>query len=150
MQIKVAQAHEFYTVLELVEELFMELEDEGQDLSGIDREKLHADIRKNLDSETGSPAGPGRLLAVLARDDGGLAVGVLLLSQSFALHAGGEYGVIDEVYVRPEYRRLDIARQLLDEAVAIATRRGWLRLDVAGPEGERGDRAARFSRELGL
>jgi GNAT superfamily N-acetyltransferase len=150
MDIEVAQPHEIYAVLELVEELLMELEDEGQGLPWINREKLHAAIRRNLDSEAGSHSGPGRLLAVLAKEETGVAVGMLLLSQCFALYAGGEYGVIDEVFVRPEYRGQDIERQLLDEAVAIATRKGWLHLDITGPEGERSERAARFSRELKL
>ncbi len=64
-----------------------------------------------------------------------MAVGILLLTQCFALYAGGEYGVIDEMYVRPEYRGQDIERQLLDEAVAVAQRRRWLRLDITGREG---------------
>jgi GNAT superfamily N-acetyltransferase len=94
--------------------------------------------------------GPGRLLAVLAKDPSGVAVGVLTLTQSFALYAGGEYGVIDEMYVRPEYRGQDLERQLLDEAVAIAQRRRWFHLDITGREGDQAQRAARFSRGLGL
>ena len=79
-----------------------------------------------------------------------VAVGLLTLVESFALYAGGEYGVIDEMYVRPEYRGQDVERQLLDEAVAIATRRRWFHLDITGREGDRNERAARFSRGLGL
>jgi GNAT superfamily N-acetyltransferase len=150
MNIEIAQPHEVYAVLELLEELLIELADEGTDLPWIDREKLHADIRSNLDSEAGSHEGPGRLLAVLAKEKSGVAVGVLMLSQCFAIYAGGEYGVIDEMYVRPEYRGKGIERELLDEAVAVATRRKWLRLDVTGPETGRGERAARFSKDLGL
>jgi GNAT superfamily N-acetyltransferase len=150
MHIEVAQSHEVYAVLELVEELLIEVVEQGQDLPWINREKLHADIRRNLDSESGTRGSPGRLLAVLAKEKNGVAVGVLLLSQCFALYAGGEYGVIDELYVRPEYRGQDIEREMLDEAVAIAQRRGWLRLDVTGPEAGPGERAARFSQGLGL
>jgi GNAT superfamily N-acetyltransferase len=150
LSIEVAQPHEVYAILELIEELLMELEDEGVEIPWVNREKLHADIRRNLDTEAGLREGPGRLLAVLAKDPNGVAVGVLTLTQSFALYAGGEYGVIDEMYVRPEYRGRDIERQLLDEAVAIATRRRWFHLDITGREGDRGERAARFSRGLGL
>ncbi|OFW62015.1 MAG: hypothetical protein A2133_09220 [Actinobacteria bacterium RBG_16_64_13] len=151
MQIDVAQPHEVYAVLELVEELLIEVVDQGQQLSWINREKLHADIRRNLGTEAGTREGPGRLLAILAKEKNGVAVGVLLLSQCFALYAGGEYGVIDELYVRPEYRGQDIERQLLDEAVAISQRRGWLRLDVTGPEAaQHSDRAARFAQGLRL
>jgi GNAT superfamily N-acetyltransferase len=150
INIEVAQPHEIFSVLELLEELLMELADEGHDVPWVDREKLQTDIRRNLDSEAGSYGGPGRLMAILAKEEHGVAVGVLMLTQCFALYAGGEYGVIDETYVRPEYRGQDIERQLLDEAVAVAQRRGWLRLDVTGPEAGRGERTARFSRELGF
>ena len=150
LSIEVAQPHEVYAILELIEELLMELEDERVDIPWVNREKVHADIRRNLDTEAGTKSGRGQLLAILAKDPSGVAVGVLTLVQSFALYAGGEYGVIDEMYVRPEYRGQDVERQLLDEAVAIATRRKWFHLDITGHEGDRNERAARFSRGLGL
>jgi GNAT superfamily N-acetyltransferase len=144
MQIEIAQSHEVYAVLELVEELLIDLVDQGQELPWIDRDKLHADIRRNLESMTDTRGRTGALVAVLAKERG-VAVGVLTLTQCFSLYAGGEYGVIDEIYVRPEWRGQDIERQLLDEAVAVAQRRGWVRLDVSGPEAERSERADRFS-----
>jgi GNAT superfamily N-acetyltransferase len=150
LSIEVAQPHEVFAILELIEELLMELEDERVAIPWVNREKLHADIRHNLDTESGTKYGPGRLIAVLAKDPNGVAVGLLTLVESFALYAGGEYGVIDEMYVRPEYRGQDVERQLLDEAVAIATRRRWFHLDITGREGDRNDRASRFSRGLGL
>lgn len=150
LSIEIAQPHEVYAVLELIEELLMELEDERVEIPWVNREKLQADIRRNLDIEAGTKAGPGRLMAVLAKDPNGVAVGLLTLVESFALYAGGGYGIIDEMYVRPEYRGQDVERQLLDEAVAIATRRKWFHLDITGREGDRNERAARFSRGLGL
>jgi len=54
------------------------------------------------------------------------------------------------MYIRPEYRGQGIERQLLDEAVAVAQRRGWRRLDVTGPEAGRGERTTRFAKELGF
>lgn len=150
LSIEVAQPHEVFAILELIEELLMELEDERVAIPWVNREKLHADIRRNLDTEGGTKCGPGRLMAILAKDPNGVAVGVLTLVESFALYAGGEYGFIDEIYVRPEYRGQDVERQLLDEAVAIATRRKWFHLDITGREGDRNERASRFSRGLGL
>jgi GNAT superfamily N-acetyltransferase len=149
LSIEVAQPHEVFAILELIEELLMELEDERVAIPWVNREKLHTDIRRNLDTEVGTKCGPGRLMAILAKDPNGVAVGVLTLVESFALYAGGEYG-FDEIYVRPEYRGQDVERQLLDEAVAIATRRKWFHLDITGREGDRNERASRFSRGLGL
>jgi GNAT superfamily N-acetyltransferase len=129
MKIEPAQDHEIPTVLALVEELLAELGEEGQEFAGIDRDKLAVDLQKNL--------GSGRFLALLARDASGTAIGVLTLSESFALYAGGEYGVIDEMYVHPEYRGQGVGRALVEAAAAIARNRGWFRLDVTGPESVR-------------
>jgi GNAT superfamily N-acetyltransferase len=153
MTIEVAQERDTATVLALVEELLAELGEEGQEFTGIDRDKLQADIPKNLAS--------GRFLALLARDESGTAIGVLTLSESFALYAGGEYGVIDEMYVRPEYRGQGIGQALVEAAIALARERRWFRLDVTGPEGDapgqtpgdpprRDDPAVHFYEKLGF
>ena len=150
MHIDVAQGHEIYAVLELVEEFLTEVVEQGQELPWINREKLHADIRRCLEWDPSARGGLAPMVAILAKDDSGVPVGILILTQCFAVYAGGEYGVIDELYVRPEYRFQDIERDLLDEAVAISQRRGWLRLDVSGPDFDRSDRAAGFARDIGL
>jgi len=156
MRIEVAQRHEIGTMLVLIEELLAELGDEEQEFAGIDREKLRADIELNMgaggggSAEPGSASGSGRFLALLATEESGTAIGLLTLSASFALYAGGEYGVIDEMYVRPEYRCRGVGRALVDEAVAIARQKRWFRLDVTGPEHERGARAVRFYENMGF
>ena len=94
--------------------------------------------------------GCGRFLALLAKDKNGTAVGVLTLSTSFAIYAGGEYGVIDEMYVRPAHRGCGIGRRLVEEALSFARDRGWFRLDVTGPESEGGARVVRFYERLGF
>jgi len=138
------------TILALVEELLAELGDEGQQFAQVDREKLYTDIERNLDPGSVSGSGSGRFLALLARDESDTPIGVLTLSTSFALYAGGEYGVIDEMYVRPEHRSRGVGRALVERAVAVARDKGWYRLDVTAPENESGERALRFYQELGF
>lgn len=153
VSIEPAQAHEADTVLALIEALLTELGDEGQEFAQVDRDKL----RERLEREMGSAAalgcdpapGRGRFLSLLARDEIGAPVGVLTLSTSFAVYAGGEYGVIDEMYVVPGRRSEGIGRSLVEAAVAIARERGWFRVDVTGP-GAAADPALRFYRRLGF
>ncbi len=144
--IQPAQAHEAGTVLALIEALLAELGDEGQEFAQIDRGMLRGRLEREMapaaapgcDSDPGS----GRFLALLARDECGAAVGVLTLSTTFAVYAGGEYGVIDEMYVVPEYRSRGIGRGLVEAAVVVGNRRGWFRLDVTGPVGAGGGAGA--------
>jgi GNAT superfamily N-acetyltransferase len=142
MTIAMAQRHETDTVLALIDELLAELGSEGQEFARIDRVKLRADIQGNLDS--------GRFLAFLAKDESGTAIGVLTLSESFALYAGGEYGTIDEMYVRPGYRCRGVGGRLVDAAVVVARERRWFRLDVTAPEDESGERAVSFYERRGF
>jgi GNAT superfamily N-acetyltransferase len=118
------------------------LGEEAQEFARIDRHRLQAALADNVAS--------GRFLALLAKDQSGVPIGVLTLSTSFALYAGGEYGVIDEMYVRPEWRGQGGGKALLAEAVAIARARRWFRLDVTGPQVDGDGRAARFYRQAGF
>ncbi len=138
MNIEPAQPHEIDTVLTLTEELLAELGEEGQEFAAIDRVELALSIRRNMEQEA------GRFTALLAKEEAGTAVGILTLSESFALYAGGEYGIIDEMYVRPTRRGNGCGRALIEEALKIARRKGWFRLDVTGPESAQGTDAVRF------
>lgn len=70
---------------------------------------------------------------LLALDDDEDVVGVLTLTESLALYAGGHIGVINELYVVPEYRSEGVGKMLLDEAKELAENRGWRRLEVTTP-----------------
>jgi len=137
-----AQEHEISVVLALVEELLAELGQEGREFAGIDRRRLQTDLRENLRNH--------RFLALLAKDAGDTPIGVLTLSVSFALHAGGEYGVIDEIYVLPAQRNRGVGRKLVAEATAVAKERGWFRLDVTGPGNSADRRVLHFYEQLGF
>lgn len=144
LTVELAREHEIPIVLAFVEELLTELGDEGQEFSGIEREKLRADLEQNRRS--------GRFLPLLARDESGTPVGVLTLSFSFAVYAGGEYGVIDEMYVKPKWRGQGVGTTLVATAVELARERRWCRLDVTGPESPAGgaSRALEFYGGLGF
>lgn len=142
MRIERAQECDLPAVLALIEELLAELGAEGDEFASVDRDRLEACILPNLDS--------GRFLALLAREDSGTAIGVLTLSESFALYAGGEYGIIDEMYVRPHYRGRGVGRALVETATAVARQRNWFRLDVTGPVDDPDRRVARFYERLGF
>ena len=71
---------------------------------------------------------------VLARDSvAATAVGLLSLYEGYALYAGGRFGTMPEVYVRPAYRSQGVGARLIREAVAFGLERQWKRLEVNTP-----------------
>jgi len=73
-----------------------------------------------------------RVTAVLAVADAE-PVGVMTLNECTAIYAGGKFGTISELYVRPEMRSQGIAQQFLDHAHLEARNRGWRRIEVGAP-----------------
>ncbi|VCU58913.1 Acetyltransferase, GNAT family [Tritonibacter mobilis] len=63
----------------------------------------------------------------------GQPLGVVVLNECAAIYAGGEFGEITELYVRPEARSLGVAARLVEAAIVEATRHGWHRIEVGAP-----------------
>jgi GNAT superfamily N-acetyltransferase len=135
-----ATSADFPEVLRLVELLLSELAEGGDEFAQLDRSRTRADLE----------AAGDRFLALVARGGGGEALGVLTLTETFAIYAGGRYGVIDELYVDPAHRSAGVGRRLLDAAVAVGRERGWRRLDVTAPPGDAWRRTVAFYEKNGF
>jgi ribosomal protein S18 acetylase RimI-like enzyme len=78
-----------------------------------------------------------RLGGVWLAEDGGGAVGHLVLTVSFSMEYGGLRGFIDDLYVRPAARGRGAGAGLLAAARADAARRGVRALhDEVGPDND--------------
>jgi GNAT superfamily N-acetyltransferase len=129
-----ARPDQLDTVLSLVDRLLAELADDPTSLQRLDRDHIGSQLLHAGD----------RFAAFLAFDATETPVGVATLTEGVAAYAGGRYGIISEFYVAPRSRGLGIGRQLLETIRAEARRRGWHRVDVAAPPGERWDRTVDF------
>jgi GNAT superfamily N-acetyltransferase len=127
------------TVLDLVERLLVELEEKPEEFAGLDRGRVLAALE----------AAGDRFAAFLARE-AGEPVGVLTLTEHFAIYAGGRYGVIDELYVAPGRRSAGIGRRLVEAAAAFGREKGWRRIDVTAPPGAAWGRSVRFYESRGF
>ncbi|KAJ6437451.1 acetyltransferase (GNAT) family domain-containing protein [Purpureocillium lavendulum] len=85
---------------------------------------------------------PGVIAAIAYVDDE--AVGVLTLNECNAIYAGGKFGEISELYVRPNMRSQGVAPHLVEEALAQARLRGWKRLEVGAPSQPKWSRSLNF------
>ena len=86
---------------------------------------------------------------LLALDDDDAVVGVITVVESLSLSAGGRYGVINELFVVPEYRSEGVGKMLLDFAKEIGEQRGWTRIEVTTP-GDEFDKTLRFYEREGF
>ena len=91
-----------------------------------------------------------RVWAFLAFDEDGEPIGVLTLSESAAIYAGGVYGEITELHVKPSYRSSGVGAALLETAREFSRKRGWKRLEVSAPDSFLGDRTLDFFTRQGF
>ncbi|PHQ92712.1 MAG: GNAT family N-acetyltransferase [Sulfurimonas sp.] len=73
------------------------------------------------------------LYFVFIAKDKNQTIGFISMYESYALYAEGAYGTIPELYVREEYRSLNIGKLLLEKAKEFAGLKNWKRLEVTTP-----------------
>ncbi len=69
----------------------------------------------------------------VARSGSGRLAGFIALYESYALYAGGAFGTIPELYVRPKHRAHGLGLHLVSHAKSFGVSRGWTRLEVTTP-----------------
>ena len=75
----------------------------------------------------------GVYVVFMARTDEGYPVGFVSLCESHALYAEGAFGVIPELYVRPQYRSCKVGFNLIEQAKGFGRKCGWKRMEVTTP-----------------
>ncbi len=81
---------------------------------------------------------------------GSAALGLVTLSSTRALYAGGEFGIVTELYVTPECRSQGLGARLLETARDFARQAGWVRLEVTTPPLPEFERALHFYQSHGF
>ncbi len=71
-------------------------------------------------------------------------VGMINLNECSAIYAGGKFGEITELYVKPDFRSQDIGEKLVFRAKDFARERAWKVLEVGAPDVPRCQRTVNF------
>ncbi len=137
--IKKVQSKDFVKLIELIKKLLIELGDEASEIEKIKDTKIIAELKKNGNKHH----------AYFAIDENEI-VGMITIGVIYAVYSGGEIGVINEMYVNPDYRSKGIGKMLVDKAKELAKEKGWLRLDVTAPTEHRWVRTLKFYEKQGF
>jgi len=108
----------------------------------VSREEVIQTARKLLGGST--------VWALLAETDEGKPAGVLTLNACAAVYAGGCFGEITEMFVRPALRGQRVGKQLLDAAFEFAKKQDWTRLEVCAPPVPPWERSVSFYQQNGF
>lgn len=138
--IEIKEATDNYKdVAELVKYLLIELEPSAK--KEIESTELESIAQKLLNSS--------KIWAFLAKYNNE-NVGVITLHECAAIYAGGVFGEISELYVKPEFRSSNIGDLLLNSAIKKGNELGWKRLEVGSPPSSESPRTIKFYENKGF
>ena len=112
----------------LVGEMVYEMENElwGEAAGNLDKNAFIESAKRLIDSND-------NFWAFLAKNESNTPVGVITLSESCAIYAGGKFGEIMEMFIFPEYRSAGIGHELVVFAKKFAVEKNWKILEVGSP-----------------
>ncbi len=138
MKIRRAQVEDANILAEMVAQLMSELS--GQTY----KEENFRDISALLLARS------DYLAAFLAFDEGNRYVGMITVAEVSSIYAAGQFGLIHEMYVLPEYRSKDVGRLLIKQVVDYTAEQRWKRLEVGTPDREIWSRTLEFYKREGF
>jgi GNAT superfamily N-acetyltransferase len=125
MEIRSAKVEDFLIITELYEDLIKEIcEKTNTELILLPQSQTLELCKSYLESET-------YRIFVVEMDK--KIVGFISLCSSHSLYAGGEFGIIQEFFVRPAFRSKNVGSTLLAKATEYGKKIGWKRLEVSTP-----------------
>ncbi len=137
IQIDIATSLDFQEVIRMLEKLYLELGEEKESM-----EFLSIPLLESVTKGDGTII----LKAVSSNND---FLGILCLSEAQAIYAGGMYGIVNDMYVLPQYRSQSIGKKLLEKAKVIAAEKTWKRIEVTAPTDEN-EKTVKFYKDNGF
>ena len=90
-------------------------------------------------------------IIILAIDDAtNEIIGFICAIESNAIYARGNFGVVNELYIIPEFRSKKIGQKLINSLLETAKKRNWSRLELDTPEVEKSEKTINFYKKEGF
>ena len=80
----------------------------------------------------------------LAFDNTNKCIGILSATESCSIYAEGRFGIIQELYVLPEYRSSTVGHRLISAVIDFGKTSNWKRLEVGAPDATKWNRTVSF------
>lgn len=107
----------------------------------------HRFSTENLDEIVRDFAVMGGIYLALEQDK---IIGFITAIESNAIYARGRFGVINELYILPEYRSQQIGQKLIHFLIELAKIKHWQRLELDTPEIEKSQKTIHFYKKQGF
>lgn len=133
-----ATQKDIQSILLLLKELYKELGEEAESIKFLSEEFL-ADMLNSEQTE----------IFLAKTPDHGVA-GILTLTESQSIYAGGTYALLDEMFIIPAFRSSGIGSSFIEKMKEMGKQRNWKRIDVTGPTEESQNRAVNFYEKCGF
>jgi len=86
----------------------------------------------------------------LALQESDTCIGMISVSESYAVYTLGKFGIIHELFVDADYRSRNIGRQLIQAVIDHGRKHQWSRIEVGTPDREQWQRTNSFYKREGF
>jgi GNAT superfamily N-acetyltransferase len=124
-------------IISLISELYLELGEEAESIKFLDRKVIHS----ILDS------GSTEIYFLKQNSE---TAGIFTLTETQSIYAGGKCGILDELYIKPEYRNNFLGEKCILYIKEIAKTRNWNRIELTGPTDIDLNRVYKFYDRMGF
>ena len=124
-------------IISLLKELYIELGEEEESIQFLS-ETLVASLIES-----------GRTEAYFIRIEDQV-VGIITITENQSIYAGGKYGLLDEMYIKPAWRSQGAGSACIAYLKEVAIKKEWKRIDVTAPTDEKWDKTIAFYKRCGF
>lgn len=109
----------------------------------------HSFSEDNLDTIINDFLAKG-IIIVSIESNSNAIVGFICAVESSALYARGNFGVLNELYIIPEFRSKKIGQKLIHFLIEIGKNKKWSRIELDTPEVEKSIKTINFYKKEGF
>lgn len=132
------KSDEYDVAIQLLRELYIELGEEEESVKF-----LNSNLLKRITDS-------GITRVYLAKTGNYETVGIMTVTECQSIYAGGKYGLLDEMYIKPAMRSKKIGAGMIEKLHEIGEEKKWNRIDVTAPTEERWKRTVAFYEKSGF